>query len=201
MLENELFSRELVSSLAAGRGNSVPSCFPSSELLDGIHYSASKLYESVPEPYARYYGYDSSALLASGVFMQEYMREAINFISDDIRLAEGSGMGAGNLILSPTSVLVSAAAAAAAASNGNGAIEASSVQQVQAEAGDIFGELALEKAEAALTLQNIPPNGAGTSSKSAAAAAESGGFYAAAIGDGVGGGAAASCSAGTLSHL
>ena len=179
-----MFSRELGLSNVAAR-NSAPACFPSSELLDGIHYSASKLYETVPEPYARYYGYDSSALLASGVFMQEYMREAINFISDDIRLAEGSGIG-GNLILSPSSVMVSAASGGA---GGNSAL-------LHQESGvDIFGELALEKQQQvevvpSLTLQNIPPNGGGNSSK--AAAGNEGAFYA----------PSASCSAtGTLSHV
>lgn len=62
--------------------------YPSSELLDGIHYSTTKLYESMADNNPRYYAYDSSALLASGVLVHEYVKEALSFVNDDLRLAE-----------------------------------------------------------------------------------------------------------------
>lgn len=66
-----------------------PSPLPYPELLDGIHYAASQHYHpghhsSVPEEEAHgYHSMDGSALMASGVLVQEYIRDALAMIHDE----------------------------------------------------------------------------------------------------------------------
>lgn len=50
----------------------------------------------MPDSSVRYYGYDSSALLASGILVQECVKEALHFVNDDLIFAEGLPHGSLN---------------------------------------------------------------------------------------------------------
>lgn len=83
-LENHMshhYSQHLQSS-----NHPIPLPYP--ELLDGIHYAASQHYHpgpgSMPEEEAHgYHSMDGSALMASGVLVQEYIRDALAMIHDE----------------------------------------------------------------------------------------------------------------------